>query len=238
MIRYERLAQVFVQLADTLVTEFDMTDFLHTLTDSTVEVMGVQGSGLMLADQRGNLQVGASTGDVEALEQFEVDQQEGPCIQCFNTGLPVINIDVVQAARRWPGFTEAAAAAGYASVHAFPLRLRDDVIGAVKLYCSDPRTLDETELSIAQALADVATIGLLQQRIIRDKTVLTEQLQTALNTRVLIEQAKGIVAERAGLSMVDAFHAIRNHARGHRLSVRAAATSVIDGTIDTSEWAS
>ena len=156
---------------------------------------------------------------------------------CFGTGQAVVNVDGLQARRLWPGFTAAAAAAGFASVHAFPLRLRDEIIGAVNLYCSAPRTLDHTELSVAQALADVATIGLLQQRIIRDKTVLTEQLQAALNTRILIEQAKGIVSERAGLSMTDAFQAIRNHARRQRLSVTAAATAVIDGTINTAESA-
>lgn len=236
MIRYERLAQVFVELADTLVTDFDAVDFLHTLTDSSVEVMDVQAAGLMLADQRGTLHVAASTGEVDLLELFELEQQRGPCIECFSTGAPVVNIDPPHARERWPQFTDLAGHAGFASVHAFPLRLREEVIGAINLYCTHQRTLDPVELSVAQALADIATIGLLQERIIRDKTVLTEQLQSALNTRILIEQAKGVVAERTGLSMAQAFTAMRSHARNHQQSLPTVATAVIAGTVDTSGW--
>ncbi len=236
MIRYERLAQVFVELADTLVTDFDAVDFLHNLTDSSVEVMSVQGAGLMLADQRGALHVAASTGEVDLLELYEVEHQEGPCIECFTSGQPVVNIDPVLSLQRWPGFTGLALAAGFGSVHALPLRLRDEVIGAINLYCTEARTLEPVEVSIAQALADIATIGLLQERIIRDKTMLTEQLQGALNTRILIEQARGIVAERTGLPMAMTFQAIRDHARKHGQTLPRTATAVIDGTVDMTGW--
>lgn len=236
MIKHERLAQVFVELADTLVTDFDVTDFLHMMTDSSAEVMDTQGAGLMLADQRGALRAAAATGDIESLQFLEVEHDQGPCIDCFGSGLPVVNTEPDAAREHWPLFTVQALDAGFLSIHAFPLRLRDEVIGAVSLYSSRARTLDDVELSVAQALADIATIGLLQERIIRDKTVLTEQLQSALNTRILIEQAKGIVAEQTGLSVVAAFSAIRSFARNDRQTIPRVATAIIDGTLDAAEW--
>jgi transcriptional regulator with GAF, ATPase, and Fis domain len=236
MVDSDRLAQLFVALADTLVADFDAIDFLHTLTDASVEVLNVQAAGLMLADQRGTLQATASTGDIGALETFELEHGQGPCVDCFATGRPVANVGPDEARRRWPQFSRNAERAGYASVHALPLQLRGQVIGAINLYCAHRLQLESSELNIAQALADVATIGLLQESIIRDQSVLTEQLQTALNTRVLIEQAKGIIAERHTSTPAQAFTALRTHARdsGRHLSVVAA--GVVDGTVDTTTW--
>lgn len=233
MVQTDRLAQLFVGLADTLVADFDLIGFLHTLTDATVEVLDVQAVGLMLADQRGMLRSAAATGNVGPLEDFELAHGHGPCVECFTSGSPVVNLDPDEARRRWPEFSERAERAGYLSVHALPLRLRGQVIGAINLYGAGQTRLGAVELNVAQALADVATIGLLQERIIRDKTVLTEQLQSALNRRVLIEQVKGVIAERHETTPSDAFAALRGYARKNGLPLARLAEDVLDGTLDT-----
>jgi GAF domain-containing protein len=189
----------------------------------------------MLADQRGWLRATASTGGIGSLERYELDHGQGPCVDCYATGRPVANIDPAEADRRWPGFTRRARNAGYRSVHALPLRLRGEVIGAINLYCEHLVHLKQAELSIAQALADIATIGLLQERLIHDKTVLTEQLQSALNTRIMIEQAKGIIAERRSLDMNQAFTALRQHARRTGQPLKTVVAAVIDGTLTVTE---
>jgi len=150
MIGGDRLAQLFVELADTLVADFDVVEFLHTLTDASVEVLNVQAAGLMLADQRGRLRDTASTGDIGSLERYELDHGQGPCLDCYATGLPMTNIDPAEADRRWPGFTGQARAADYRSVHSLPLRLRGEVIGAINLYCAYVVRLEQAELSIAR----------------------------------------------------------------------------------------
>ena len=233
MDRYERLGQVFVELADTLVDEFDPVDFLQTLTDRSVELLGADASGLMLADQRGALQLMASTMDrARDLEVFELQIREGPCLDCFATGRPVVNVDLAEAHERWPVFTPAAVEAGFRATHALPLRLRRQVVGAVNLFTADPGRLDDEHIAIGQAMADVATIGLLHERNLREQTVLSEQLQAALHSRVLIEPAKGVLAARAGLGVAEAFARMRSHARRHGVPLTTVASSLIDGTLD------
>jgi GAF domain-containing protein len=230
---YERLGQVFVELADTLVDEFDQVDFLQTLTERAVELLGADAAGLMLADQRGALQLMASTVDrARDLEIFELQVREGPCLDCFATGRPVVNVDLVAAQERWPIFTPAAVEAGFRSTHALPLRLRQQVVGAMNLFTAEVSTLDAQHLAIGQAMADVATIGLLHERNLREQTVLSEQLQAALQSRVLIEQAKGVLAARAGVGVAEAFVRMRSYARHHGIPLTGVATSVIDGSID------
>ena len=230
---YERLGQVFVELADTLVDEFDPVDFMQTLTDRSVELLGADAAGLMLADQRGGLQLMASTMDrAHDLEIFELQIREGPCVDCFATGRPVVNIDLTEAHERWPVFTPAAVEAGFRATHALPLRLRRQVLGAVNLFTVEPRRLDDVHLAIGQAMADVATIGLLHERNLREQAVLSEQLQAALHSRVLIEQAKGVLAARAGIGVAEAFVRMRAYARHHGVTLTAVATAVVDGSID------
>ena len=191
-----KLADVFVEMADTLVDEFDVIDFLHVLTERCVQLLGVSAAGLLLTDQRDSLQVVAASSErTRLLELFQLQTDQGPCVDCFRTGQPVSVADLPSAGR-WPRFTAAAAEVGFAAVHALPMRLRTEIIGALNLFDTNPGALDEDKLRIGQALADVATIGLLQQRAIHRRDTLTEQLQTALNSRVLIEQAKGVLAER------------------------------------------
>jgi GAF domain-containing protein len=233
MVGPQRLARVFVELADTLVEEFDVVEFLHMLTERCVELLNADAAGLMLADQRGNLQLVASTVErAQLLELFELQAGEGPCLECFSTGRAITNVDLPEARARWPVFSAAAVQAGFRSTHALPMRLRGQVIGALNLFADRQVRLDEDDVAIGQAMADVATIGLLHERNLREQTVLSEQLQTALHSRVLIEQAKGVLAARADITVTEAFTRMRTHARGSGLTLTGVATAVIDGTID------
>jgi GAF domain-containing protein len=225
-----QLADVFVEMADTLVDDFDVLDFLHMLTERCVQLLGVSAAGLLLTDEHGILRVVAASSErTRLLELFQLQTDQGPCVDCFRTGQPVSVADL-PAAGRWPRFTAAAAEVGFAAVHALPMRLRSEVIGALNLFDIKPRILDDEKLRIGQALSDVATIGLLQQRAIHRRDTLTEQLQTALNSRVLIEQAKGILAERQHLDMAEAFKLLRDNARRHNRRLSDLAQAVIEGT--------
>lgn len=233
MIDPVRLAQVFVGLADTLVEEFDVVDLLQVLTEQCVELLHVDAAGIMLADQRGTLQLIAGTVEQSrSLELFELQIDEGPCPDCFRDGKAITNLSLSDAQERWPQFTPAAIEAGYRSTHAMPMRLRTQIIGALNLFNHQETRLDSIDLSVGQALADVATIGLLHERNLREQTVLSEQLQNALNTRVLIEQAKGVLAARSTITVNEAFIRLRSHARRHGLTLTSVAQNVIDGSLD------
>jgi GAF domain-containing protein len=221
MARERRLAEVFVELADTLVEEFDVVDFLQTLTERCVELVDTDAAGLMLTDQRGSLQVVAYTDEsARLLELFELQKAEGPCLDCFASGRVIANVDLADSASRWPVFVEAAREVGFALSHAVPLRLRRQVVGALNLFTVAPVRLTDDDLAVAQGLADIATIGLLHERALRDQVVLAEQLQTALQSRILIEQAKGVLSAQRGTSVGEAFRLMRSHARrtGARLT--------------------
>ncbi|ROP35097.1 GAF and ANTAR domain-containing protein [Saccharothrix texasensis] len=232
----ERLVDTFVELADTLVDDFDVIDFLHMLVDRCVELLDVDAAGLLLADQRGRLHLIASSNEqARLLELFQLQNDDGPCLDAFAAGTRVSHPDLAKAGERWPRFTAVAAEAGFAAVDAVPMRLRSEVIGALNLFRNQPGELDAAALRTATALVDVATIGLLQQRSIHHHQVLTEQLQAALNSRVVVEQAKGLVAERLQVDMDTAFTALRGYARGHNIKLSSVAHDVIVGDIDTPE---
>jgi transcriptional regulator with GAF, ATPase, and Fis domain len=225
----QRLTQVFVELADTLVDEFDALDFLSTLTERSVELLHADAAGVILNDLQGNLRVVASTSDqAQVLELYELQNDEGPCLDCFNSGRAVVNVSVDEARSRWPRFTAAAAEIGYRSAHAIPLRLRDSVLGAMNLFSAKAVLLTEDDVAIGQALADIATIGLLQERAVRQSGLIAEQLQTALNSRILIEQAKGVLLASAGLEIDLAFRMMRDYSRRNRQPVKEVARLVID----------
>jgi transcriptional regulator with GAF, ATPase, and Fis domain len=235
--REQMLAATFVELADTLVAGFDVVDFLHGLADQCVRLLNVDAAGLMLADQRGSLRVVASSSEQARMaELFQLQHEEGPCLECFRTGQPVSEPDLAAAGQRWPAFAPAAAGAGFAAAQALPMRLRNEVIGAMNLFMAAPGQLDETGLRVGQALADVATIGLLQERNFRHQEALAEQLQKALNSRVAIEQAKGILAERLGLDMGQAFELLRGEARNHNRRLAELAAAVAEGSEDVTTW--
>jgi GAF domain-containing protein len=229
----ERLAQVLVELADTLVAGFDLMDFLHTLTERCVELLEVDAAGLLLADSGGILRlVAASTQQARVVELFQIQNDEGPCLDCYRTGQVVVVSDIRAdpAAARWPQFAGAAAEMGFAGVHAIPMRLRDQVIGTLNLFQIGPDGLNQAGSVAARALVDVATIGILQERALHQQEVVAGQLQVALNSRVLIEQAKGILAERLRTTPDDAFFILRRYARGHNRPLTELAGDVIQGT--------
>lgn len=224
----KRIAAVFVGLADTLVENFDVVDFLHNLSDRCVELLGVDAAGVLLTDHRGGLQVAAATPKrPRMLDLLELQVQEGPCLECLSTGQPVANVDVAESHDRWPTFTPAAAEAGFGTTHALPMQLRGRVIGALNLFTDDQRRLSDTDLAVGQAMADVATIGLLHQRNSHEQTVLTEQLQAALSSRVLVEQAKGVLAAHTHLDVDEAFHRMRAYARRNNLTLAEVAAAVV-----------
>ncbi|MDZ5621964.1 GAF and ANTAR domain-containing protein [Nocardioides bizhenqiangii] len=225
----QRLSQVFVELADTLVAEFDALDFLSTLTERSVELLHADAAGVILNDMRGSLHVVASTTDrAQVLELFELQNDEGPCLDCFNHGRAVVNVGLSDARIRWPRFSEAAAEVGYQSAHAIPLRLRDSVIGAMNLFSAAVVELTDEDVALGQALADIATIGLLQERAVRQSGLIAEQLQTALGSRILIEQAKGVLLASAGVGVDEAFRLMRDYSRRNHEPVKTVARRVID----------
>ena len=227
-----RLAQTFVELADTLVGDYDLMEFLHMLTERCVELLEVDAAGLLLADGRGALQlVAASTEQARLAELFQIQNDEGPCLDCYRTGLPVIVPDLAtgNAAAQWPKFAAAAKKMGFAAVHAIPMRLRDETIGTLNLFGSVPDGLDEAVARAATALVDVATIGILQERATREQELISGQLQVALNSRVMIEQAKGMLAERLQITPDEAFVALRRYSRNNNKPLTQLAREVISG---------
>jgi GAF domain-containing protein len=222
------LVGTFVEVADTLVRDFDVVDFLTTLTTRCVELFDTSEAGLMLADQSGGLQLNASSsGTMRLLELFELQHDEGPCIDCFRDGAPVTCDDLEADAERWPAFGPRALRAGFRSVYALPMRLRDNRIGSLNLLRHERGPLAPGDLHAMQALADVATIGLLQHRAAEDAQVLADQLQYALNSRVIIEQAKGVLAQSLHVEMNEAFDLLRRYARGKNERLSDVAGAVV-----------
>lgn len=228
-----RLAQVFVEVADTLVDDFDLIDFLHLVAERTATLVDVAGAGLLLADHHGRLQyMAASAEETRLLELFQVQSEEGPCQDAYRTGQAVINADLTTAHERWPMFAPRAVAAGYRSVHAIPLRLRSEVIGALNLFGGEAGRLEPEDTQVIQALADIATIAILQERTISRADRLTEQLQGALNSRVVIEQAKGVISQRYEVEMDQAFTLLRSYARRTNRRLSDVATAIVSDVID------
>lgn len=229
MIETDQIPALFVEVADTLVADFDIIEFLHSLTMHAASVSGAEAVGLMLADSRGRLRFMAASNETgRTLELLQLQNDEGPCLECFNTKVPVVNADLESARERWPSFTPAAIEAGFRSVHAFPMRLRDNVIGALNLFGHAENRFTDEEVRIVQALADIATIGLLQAQSIARADALTEQLQGALNSRIVIEQAKGALAQLDGITPEEAFNRLRTDARSSRRRLVDAASDVLD----------
>jgi len=229
--RQELLARTFVELADTLVSGFDVVEFLTMLAGRTVDLLELAAAGVLLDDQTGQLRpIAASDERVRLLELLELQHDEGPCVEAFQRGTPV-QADAVQALRRWPRFATEAASLGYRVMCAVPLRLRNQTVGALNLFSTGTDLLDAPTLAVGQALADVATIGLLQERAMRESRLLAEQLQTALDSRVTLEQAKGVLAEQTGLSIDQAFEVLRMFSRQHNLRLTEVARRVLTGDL-------
>ena len=227
------LVRTLVEVADSLVDDFDVVALLSLLADRCVEVLEVAAAGVMLVAPDGNLRVVASSSEtVRMVELFELQADEGPCLDCYRTGAAVLlDTDLAAVGGPWPRFAAVAAKAGFRSAHALPMRLRGATIGALNLFGSASGGLPAADVAAGQALADVATIAILQQRMVSESRILIDQLNTALSSRVLIEQAKGVLAERAGLSLESAFDTMRRHARNHNLRLADVARGVVDRSI-------
>lgn len=232
-VRESQLARALVDLADTLVADFDVVDLLQRLVEDCVSLLDAPQAGLLLIDQCGSTRVVASTSEqTRLLELFQLHIDTGPCLDCVRSGTPVLVPDLAAASPQWPGFVRKALGQGFRSVHALPLRLRTETLGAMGLFHTHTGPLAEEDVRAAQALADIATIGILQQRTIARGEVLAEQLQTALNSRVVIEQAKGVLAATAGLDMDDAYRKLRAYCRQRNLRLTDTAGAVASGTLD------
>lgn len=232
-VREARMVAAFVEMADTLVADYDVVDVLHRLVEHTVGLLDAAAAGLLLADQRSSLRVVASSSEeVRLLELFQLQANEGPCMDAYRTGEPILADDLGAFSRRWPSFAPQALQQGFASVHAVPLRLREEVIGALNLFGQRTGRLSEADLLVAQALADIATIGILQERAIHRSEVLTEQLQTALNSRVIIEQAKGVLSHAGNLDMDQTFEILRGYARHHSVRLSDIAAQLANAALD------
>lgn len=228
------LTEAFVSLADTLVDEYDIIDLLDRLVSFSVELLSAQAAGIMLADNQGNLRVAAASNEeTETIELLQLQARQGPCMDCIRCAAPVSVPDLTKAGQRWPRFVAALQHGAFRSVHALPLRLRGHAVGGLNLFHREPGAMPDADLALGQALADVATIGILQERAIRRGEILAEQLQTALNSRVIIEQAKGVLAERGNLSMDAAFARLRGHARSHNQPLSQLARQIVDGSFPT-----
>ena len=225
----ELLTDTFVDLADTMVADFDIIDFLHILTHRSVSLLSASAAGVVLADPRGELRVAAASSEAAGLmELFQIQNDEGPCLECFRSGRPVTAADLAGPGQQWPRFAAAATQAGFRTVEALPMRLRDQVIGALNLFRATAGPFEPGDLRVGQALADVATIGLLQERSLRRSETVAEQLQAALNSRVVIEQAKGKLAERSATDMDGAFRMLRDHARNTNQRLTEVARDFVD----------
>jgi GAF domain-containing protein len=226
--RERRLTTAFVTLADTLVAGYDVVDLLQTLVDTCADLLDASAAGIMLADHDGELAVVASTSERSRLvEMMQLSSGFGPCVECFTTGNPVTVSDVDDLGDRWPGFREAAIGQGFHSVHGVPLRLRGQIIGTLNLFRTQTGELSAEDIAVAQGLADVATIGILQERALREADIARGQLQHALDSRVLIEQAKGVVAHTRSVDMDGAFRALRAYARSNNMNLRDVADLVV-----------
>ncbi|UOX93377.1 GAF and ANTAR domain-containing protein [Amycolatopsis sp. FBCC-B4732] len=231
--REQQLVRAFVDMADTLVDDYDVADLLHRLAGYCVTLLGASAAGLLLSDQRGSLHVVAASDErTRLLELLQLQAGQGPCLDTYRTGVPVHADDLTRERDRWPVFVPEALAEGYHSVQAIPLRLRRQVIGALNLFGRDAALVGQENLGVARALADTATVGILQERAIRRGEVLTEQLQTALNNRVIIEQAKGVLFHAGGIPMDQAFELLRTYCRSHNLRLSTIAEELARGSLD------
>ena len=235
--REAMLARAFVRLADTLASDFDVVDFLHSLSTDSVEILGAEAAGVMLADPRGGLRLIASSDErMRLLELFELEGAQGPCLDAFSSGRPV-QASAAESRARWPVFAPEASEAGFQMMCAVPLRVRTDVIGALNLFRSTEEPFTGAEMDIAQAMAEMAAIGLIQERALRERSLLAEQLQAALNSRVIIEQAKGMLSEYLAMNVDDAFKLLRNYARDHNRKLSQVAGDIVSRKISGAELA-
>jgi len=234
--RETQLGQLLIRLADTLSEDADPVELMSVLAEGAVNILAVNEAGVMLADTRGVLRVTASSSErIRDLELYELQNHDGPCLECFTSGKPIVNVHLEAIAPdRWPRFAPRARGAGYCVVHAFPIRHRAQTIGMVNAFDSAERDLDPDDVHLGEAMAQMAAIGLLHHRAALDRESVIEQLQHALQSRVSVEQAKGVLSVRLGTSLPDAYQLLRSYARRHARAVASVALDVLSGELDDS----
>ena len=238
MTREADVVRSLVEMADTLVDDYDVVDLLTGLTDRCVNLLGVSAAGVMLVSPEGSLGLVASSSEaMRLLELFELQAQQGPCLDAFRTGQAGEHEDLEAGSGRWPSFSAAALQAGFRSALALPLRLRELTLGALNLLSATQTPMGEADVIVARAFADLATLSIVQHRASAEAQLLNEQLSGALTSRVVIEQAKGVIAERAGTDLAEAFARLRAYARNHNRRLTDVARAAIDGTLDPLAWA-
>lgn len=226
--REREVVQAFVSLTSSLVDDFDVLDLLGGLTGDCVRLLDIASTGLLLADHRGVLHVlAASSEETRDLELFQLQRDEGPCLDCFRGGEAVSVADLAAQSQRWPSFVPAAIGAGFASVHAVPMRVHGTMLGTLGLFGGEVGALGDEDLRLAQALAHVASVAIVQGKAVADANAVAEQLQTALSSRVVLEQAKGAVAQRGNLDMEQAFGVLRRYARDRNQRIAEVARAVV-----------
>jgi GAF domain-containing protein len=239
MTREADVVRSLVDMADTLINDYDVIDLLTGLADRCVRLLGISAAGVMLASAGGELRLVASSSEaMRVLELFELQAQEGPCLDAFSTGERVEHENLRAGTGRWPRFATVAVEAGFQSAFALPLRLRERTIGALNLFSVEQTPMNEADVLVARAFADLAAISVLQQRASLEHQRLNEQLTRALTSRITIEQAKGVLFERARVDMDQAFARLRSYARNHNLRLTDVAQALIDGTLDAKAWES
>jgi GAF domain-containing protein len=237
MTREADVVHSLVEMADTLVDDYDIVDLLTGLANRCVTLLGTSAAGVMLASPAGELRLVASSSEaMRLLELFELQAQEGPCLDAFRTGKSVGHENLQAGKGRWPAFAAAAVQAGFQSAFALPLRLRDVTLGALNLLSVTRAPMAEPDVIVARAFADLATLSIVQHRASTQAQLLNEQLSGALTSRVVIEQAKGVIAERAGVSLAEAFARLRAYARNRNLRLTDVAQAAINGTLAPYAW--
>jgi GAF domain-containing protein len=238
MTREQRIVATFVELADTMVDDFDVVEFLHRLSERCVELLDCVEAGLLLADAAGALRVMASSSErSDALDLLQSQNEEGPCFECYQRGRAVFSEDLEADIGRWPAFAPAAVEKGFRSVQAVPMRVRSQTIGALNLFRADAGRIAEGDMSLAQGMADLSAIALLHERAVRESRDVVLQLHGALTSRVVIEQAKGVLAERSHIGVDSAFAQLRAYARHHNRRLSDVARELIDGRLQASVFA-
>jgi GAF domain-containing protein len=236
MARESLLITTLVELADNLVDNYDVIDVLTVLSDRCVQTIDVDAAGVLLAWPGGDLQfVASSSESMKVLELFQIQADEGPCVDCYRDGVAIVNHALDEHDLRWPRFSPRALAQGFRSVHCLPMRLRGRTIGALNLFRTHQGMLDSDDVAVAQGFADVATIAILQHQSSISASTLNDQLSNALNSRIIIEQAKGMIRQAVNCDMDEAFGRLRAHARNHNEGLTEVATRVVEGAIEPSE---
>lgn len=233
--RERHIVETFVALTDTLVSDFDALDLMMMLAERSATLLDISAAGVILSDGRGGLSVAAASSErSRLLEVFAVAIDAGPCVDCVRTGDPVTCEDFHAEPDRWPRFAAGAGEAGYRAVHALPMRLRGEAVGVLTLLHTEPHVLTDGDRRLGHALADAATVGLLSERAVRHAETITEHLQRTLNSRIIIEQAKGVLAAQTGRPVDDVFLVLRSYARSHALRLADVARDTVTGTLDLS----